>query len=118
MTNKGILFLLLSLVLVPLYAYAAPPCVGCLTPIPNLNDPHVADIGEFAVSQHNKETKSRLKFVKVVSGEYQVVEGVKYQLVVTANDDIGKNKNYEAIVFESRVGGRSMNLISFKKLLL
>ncbi|CAA7043446.1 unnamed protein product [Microthlaspi erraticum] len=117
MTNIIIFFLLLSLVLVPLYAYAAPPCVGCMTPVPTLFDPHVADVGKFAVSQHNKETKSSLKFVKVVSGEYQVVEGVKYQLVILATDD-GENNNYQAIVFETRVGPRSMTLISFKKLLM
>ncbi|CAN8267110.1 unnamed protein product [Cochlearia groenlandica] len=112
MNNKLISLLFLSLIL---HAFSAAR-VGGWTPITDVKDPHVVEIGEFAVSEHNKQSKSSaLKFAAVVSGETQVVSGTNYRLVVAANDggDDGASKNYEAIVWE-KPWLKTMNLTSFK----
>ncbi|KAL0889378.1 hypothetical protein Bca101_013361 [Brassica carinata] len=101
MKNKAIFLLLLSLVLLPLYASAS-PLVGGWRPLKDVNDPHVVEIGEFSVTEYNKQSKSGLKFMSVVSGESQVVAGIKYRLIVAVNDGVeiakaGASKNYEAI---------------------
>ncbi|VVB08268.1 unnamed protein product [Arabis nemorensis] len=110
-SNNAIFLLLLSVVLLPLYASAAAR-VGGWSPITDVKDPHVVEIGEFAVSEYDKQSKSELKFVTVVRGETQVVAGTNYRLTVTANDG-GKSKNYEALVWE-KPWLKSMNLTSFK----
>ncbi|CAH2052748.1 unnamed protein product [Thlaspi arvense] len=114
MNNKVIFVLLISLVLLPLYASAAASLGGWI-PITNIKDPHVVHIGEFAVSEYNKQTKSGLKFDSVVSGESQMVSGLNYRLVVAA-DNSGTSKNYEAMVWEE-LWQKSMNLTSFTPLL-
>ncbi|CAA7052076.1 unnamed protein product [Microthlaspi erraticum] len=111
MENKTIFFLLLSLVLLPLNAFAATR-VGGWSPIKNISDPHIIEVGEFAVSEYTRETKSDLNFVTIVSGESQVVAGMNYRLVITANHT-GESKNYKAIVWE-KPWLKSMNLTSFK----
>ncbi|XP_013695374.2 LOW QUALITY PROTEIN: cysteine proteinase inhibitor 5 [Brassica napus] len=117
MNNKATSILLLSLVLLPLYASASPR-VGGWRPLSDVNDPHVVEIGRFSVSEYNMQSKSGLKFVAVVSGETQVVAGMNYRLIVAVNDGVkiagaGASKNYEAIVWE-RAWLKSMNLTSFK----
>ncbi|KFK41155.1 hypothetical protein AALP_AA2G092800 [Arabis alpina] len=110
--NKAIFFLLLlSVFLLSLYASSAAR-VGGWSPITDVKDPHVVQIGEFAVSEYDKRSKSGLKFETVVRGETQVVAGTNYRLRVTANDG-GESKNYEAIVWE-KPWLKSMNLTSFK----
>lgn len=110
--NKVIFLLTLSLVLLPLHVLVV--ALGSWSPISDVKDPHIVEIGEFAVSEYNKQSKSGLKFVAVVSGESQTVSGVKYRLVVAANDgSAGPSKNYEAIVVE-KPWLKSMNLTSFK----
>ncbi|PIA38365.1 hypothetical protein AQUCO_02800213v1 [Aquilegia coerulea] len=88
--------------------------VGGWKPIEDIKDPHVQELGEFAVSEHNKEAKKNLKFDQVVRGDTQVVSGLKYRLVVTAKDGSVKNE-YEAIVWEKAWLGFK-NLTSFKQL--
>lgn len=111
------LLLLLSLVLFPLYAFAAARVSGW-RPISNVKDPHVVEIGEFAVSEYDKQIKFGLKFVAVVSGESQVVAGANYRLIVTVDGGLrvaeaDASKKYEAIVWE-KPWIKSMNLTSFK----
>ncbi|EOA28712.1 hypothetical protein CARUB_v10024940mg [Capsella rubella] len=111
--NKVFFLLLVSLVLLPLHVTVL-AAIGSWTPISDVKDPHIVEIGEFAVSEYNKQSKSGLKYVKVVSGESQVVSGVNYRLLVAANDEVGgPSKNYEAVVFEKH-WLKSMNLTSFK----
>ncbi|WZY78439.1 hypothetical protein YC2023_024823 [Brassica napus] len=117
MNNKAFFFLLLSLVLLPLYAFAV-VSVGGWSPISDVKDPHVVEIGVFAVSEYDKQSKSGLKFVTVVSGESQVTAGTNYRLMVTVDGSIGVagagvSKKYEAIVWE-KPWLKSMNLTSFK----
>ncbi|KAI3815449.1 hypothetical protein L1987_15116 [Smallanthus sonchifolius] len=67
--------------------------------IPNLSDPTVVDIGRFAVDEHNKEFYAALTFGQVVKGESQVVEGVNYNLTITAVDGSAEN-SYVALVWD------------------
>ena len=53
------------------------------------NDPHVRDIGEWAVNEHNKQSGDSLKFLEVVSGSKQIVSGEMYTLVLLV--DVGAN---------------------------
>lgn len=85
-------------------------------PNKDLKDPHVIKIGQFAVNEYNIHSKSEQKFVNIVRGEFQVVSGVNYMLVVGAND--GRNiadKMYKAVVLE-QPWMKSMNITSFKPL--
>nr|VDC91079.1 unnamed protein product [Brassica rapa] len=91
MNNKAFFFLLLSLVLLPLYAFAV-VSVGGWSPISDVKDPHVVEIG--------------------------VTAGTNYRLMVTVDGSIGVagagvSKKYEAIVWE-KPWLKSMNLTSFK----
>ncbi|KAK6938876.1 Cystatin domain [Dillenia turbinata] len=85
---------------------------GGWQPITNLKDPHVVEIAEFAVTQHNKVAKENLKFESVIKGETQVVAGMNYKLVLAAKDGEAEN-NYEAVVWEKAWLGYR-NLTSFK----
>ena len=50
---------------------------GGFRPIHNIDDPEIQRLGEWAVSEHVKRANGGLKFVKVVSGEEQPVNGTK-----------------------------------------
>ncbi|MQM16017.1 hypothetical protein Taro_048970 [Colocasia esculenta] len=73
--------------------------VGRYQPIPNLKDPHVQEIAEFAVAKYNKQEGKALVFVSVVSGEQQVIAGTNYKLAIEA-EDCGVIKTYEAVVYD------------------
>ena len=88
--------------------------VGGWSTIKNMSDPHIAEIGEFAISEHNKETNSRLAFNRVIKGKIQVVAGSNYKLVVEAKDG-NKVGKYEAVVWE-KVWENFLKLTSFKPL--
>ncbi|KAK2977053.1 hypothetical protein RJ640_011664 [Escallonia rubra] len=78
-----------------------------------IKDPKVKEIGEFAVSEHNKEAKASLKYEGVVKGETQVVSGTNYQLRIAAKDgDI--SGNYEAVVWD-KPWNKFRQLTSFKR---
>uniref|UniRef100_A0A0D9WY58 Cystatin domain-containing protein n=1 Tax=Leersia perrieri TaxID=77586 RepID=A0A0D9WY58_9ORYZ len=60
--------------------------VGGWSPIEDINDLHIQELGEWAVSEHNKvSTTSALTFSKVTSGEQQVVNGMNYRLFIAAS---------------------------------
>lgn len=91
-----------------------PPRTGAWSPITNVSDPHVGEIGSYAVTEHNREANANLVLIKVIKGEEQVVGGVNYKLVLEAKDDDGgKVGNYEAVVLE-RAWEKSLKLTSFK----
>ncbi|ONK59772.1 uncharacterized protein A4U43_C08F10480 [Asparagus officinalis] len=89
--------------------------LGGYRPIKNLSDPHLGEIGKFAVSEHNKEANTKLVFTKVIKGESQVVAGINYKLVIEAKDTTHNNKvgRYEVIVWE-KSWKKFMKLTSFK----
>ncbi|KAL2495549.1 Cysteine proteinase inhibitor 1 [Forsythia ovata] len=73
--------------------------VGSWRPIENLNDPIVQEIAKYAVEEHNKQAKTNLRFLSVVSGETQVVAGTNYRLVISAKDEAAVHK-YQTVVWE------------------
>ncbi|XP_047340729.1 cysteine proteinase inhibitor 1-like [Impatiens glandulifera] len=73
------------------------------SPISNPNKPKFVVIGKFAVSEHNTEAKTNLKFVNVVKGDIEVTDGAvtvtEYRLVIAAKDG-GAVSNYKVLVSE------------------
>ncbi|KAK4727948.1 hypothetical protein R3W88_032865 [Solanum pinnatisectum] len=86
--------------------------IGLWKPITNTTDPKVVEIGKFAVDEHNEEEKTKLKFQEVVKGEYQVVDGLNYRLLISAKDSNSLH-NYLAEVWV-KPGGQSRTLTSFE----
>ena len=87
--------------------------LGGWKPIKDVKDPHVIEVAEFAVKEHNNESKTELEFESVSKGEKQVVAGTNYRLVIAAKDG-GASNNYEAVVWE-KLGSAGMSLTSFKR---
>ncbi|KAF2539291.1 hypothetical protein F2Q68_00020440 [Brassica cretica] len=117
MNNKTTFILFFPLVLCSLYVSQAAR-TGGWSPTSDVKNAHIVEIGEFAVSEYNKQSKSGLKFVEVVSGKSQIVAGMNYRLIAPANEGVaiagnGESKKYEAIVWE-KPWLKSMNLTSFK----
>ncbi|XAR65746.1 hypothetical protein NMG60_11009956 [Bertholletia excelsa] len=87
--------------------------VGGWQVISNLKDPAVQVMAQFAISEHNKEAGTDLKYDSVVKGEYQVVSGTNYRLVLAATDS-GVAGQYEALVYDNP-WEHIRSLVSFKK---
>ncbi|PRQ38034.1 putative protein kinase RLK-Pelle-DLSV family [Rosa chinensis] len=79
--------------------------------IEDINDPHVKEIAEFAVSEYNKKSGKKLELQSVVKGETQVVPGENYQLVIAVTDNSSVAK-YESVVYE-RIWEHTRELLSF-----
>lgn len=93
---------------------------GGWEPIKNVSDPHVQEIGEFAVAEYDERSKAQLVFKEVVKGETQVVAGINYRLTLKASGQAKIRGNgavavgeYEATVWEKPDGTRQ--LTSFKQ---
>ncbi|KAK6774710.1 hypothetical protein RDI58_029949 [Solanum bulbocastanum] len=86
--------------------------IGFWNPITNTTDPKVVEIAKFAVDEHNEEEKTKLKFQEVVKGEYQVVDGLNYRLLISAKDG-NTLHNYLAEVWV-KPGVKSRTLTSFE----
>ncbi|KAI4365037.1 hypothetical protein MLD38_021057 [Melastoma candidum] len=97
-------------------AAPAPGLPGSWSPIKDVDDPHIKEIAEFAVSEHNKRSNSSLTLEGVASGETQVVAGVSYRLRIDCKD-LGCEcvKRYEAVVWE-KPWLHFRRLISFRPL--
>ncbi|XP_078442717.1 cysteine proteinase inhibitor 8-like [Wolffia australiana] len=86
--------------------------VGGFSKINDVKDPHVVEIGKFAVTANNKATGGKLVFIRVVSGRQQVVAGMNYDLVIEAKSG-GVTRRYAALVYE-RAWDNYRKLSSFK----
>ncbi|XP_050115627.1 cysteine proteinase inhibitor 1-like [Malus sylvestris] len=87
----------------PKYPPPSPPLRGGYFPIRNLSYPHLREITEFALSKYNKIHNQKLVLQKLVQGQYQIVSGVNYKLIIAVVDSSLVNSgpiNYEIIVFE------------------
>ncbi|KAJ1291554.1 hypothetical protein BS78_02G324300 [Paspalum vaginatum] len=95
-------------------------------PIPDINDPHIQEVGRFAVTEHVKEANDGIKFKKVVSGDmendssgasFNRAESDKvltmYTLVIDASKSDGKDAQYKAVVYE-RSWWKGLTLLSFR----
>uniref|UniRef100_A0ACD6A366 Uncharacterized protein n=1 Tax=Avena sativa TaxID=4498 RepID=A0ACD6A366_AVESA len=89
------------------------PLVGGWRPIADLKDPHIQELGGWAVTQHAKLASDRLQFRRVTRGEEQVVSGMNYRLFVDAVDGAGSSAPYVAEVYEQS-WTRTRQLTSFK----
>ncbi|XP_078153141.1 uncharacterized protein LOC144548344 [Carex rostrata] len=105
------LFLLIFFLLAASNLVTSKPMPGGWSPIKNLKDQHVKDLGVFAVSKHGEVTKDSLVFVQVVKGDQQVVSGMNYRLVLEAKDEKEVVAKYLAVVWEQP--WRSAALSSF-----
>ncbi|RDX87144.1 Cysteine proteinase inhibitor 5, partial [Mucuna pruriens] len=85
--------------------------LGSWTPIKNLDDPHVKEIADYAVTEYDKRSGEKLKLEKVIKGESQVVAGINYRLTLAASDGSSSNK-YVAVVWE-KLWLHFRNLTSF-----
>ncbi|KAI4296008.1 hypothetical protein L6164_035998 [Bauhinia variegata] len=96
-------FLLLFLLFLPLISAVGGgrrgALVGGWTPIKDIKEPHVTEIANFAVTEHNKVSGTKLKLKEVIKGETQVVAGTNYRLVLEAKDG-AKINQYQAVVWE------------------
>ncbi|XP_074561991.1 putative cysteine proteinase inhibitor 7 [Curcuma longa] len=88
---------------------------GGWTPIGDLHDPHILDIVEFAISEHNKQAHTKLTLTQVVKGESQVVAGINYRLLLQVKNLLGGGfAEYEAVVWE-KPSDSSRQLLSFTR---
>ncbi|XP_051196161.1 cysteine proteinase inhibitor 8-like [Lolium perenne] len=89
---------------VPDAAAAAAPSAaldGKWKPIINITDPHVQDLGRWAVVKHTWVYNDGLRFSKVVSGEMQIVDfGINYRLDVDALRMNDAHAMYKVEMFE------------------
>ncbi|PNX67836.1 cysteine proteinase inhibitor 5-like protein [Trifolium pratense] len=109
MRLQSLVFLLFLLTTASSAARSVP---GGWSPIDNINDPHITEIANYAVTEYDKRSGAKLKFEKVIKGESQVVAGTNYHLTLSAADGSDSN-NYEAFVYE-RVWQHFRNLTSFE----
>ncbi|XP_040378433.1 cysteine proteinase inhibitor 8-like [Oryza brachyantha] len=85
------------------------PRVGGYSPISDVGDAHIQELGRWAVEQHG----DGLQFRRVTSGEQQVVSGMNYRLFLDAADPAGKTASYVAVVYE-QLWTNTRELTSFK----
>ncbi|KAA0043224.1 Phloem filament protein [Cucumis melo var. makuwa] len=85
--------------------------------IPDVSTPCVHDIATFAVNQHNNESGEKLTLKSVVKGWFLELsyDRLKHRLILTATNDKGVVKTYEAIVCVIEKSGfqRVRKLLSF-----
>ncbi|XP_045831230.1 cysteine proteinase inhibitor 5-like [Trifolium pratense] len=67
----------------------------------NINDPHVIEIANFAVTEYNKKNnEAKLKFEKVINGISTTInDETSYRLTLAANNGSSSN-NYAVNVLE------------------
>ncbi|XP_022132557.1 cysteine proteinase inhibitor 6-like [Momordica charantia] len=92
---------------------------GGWEPIKNINDPYVQELGRFAVMEHTHNLcGASYEFIRVVSGESQVVGGKKYCLVIEVKETIiipsmpSSIKFFKAIMLD-KAWEKSWALLSF-----
>ncbi|KAF0921895.1 hypothetical protein E2562_020506 [Oryza meyeriana var. granulata] len=89
------------------------PLVGGWSKIKDVGDPHIQELGGWAVERHASLASDGLRFRRVMSGEEQVVSGMNYRLVVDASDPAGESASYVAVVYEQS-WTNTRQLTSFK----
>ncbi|KAI3818898.1 hypothetical protein L1987_12720 [Smallanthus sonchifolius] len=86
--------------------------VGNWLEIASPDDPAVIEVGQFAVDEHNKDTKSTMKFERVVKGYTQIVGGMNWRLTIEI-EDRKSIKTCEVLVYEQTLH-KVKKLVSFK----
>ncbi|CAA0817983.1 Cysteine proteinase inhibitor 5 [Striga hermonthica] len=110
-----LIILLSAMVLLPNVAYS----LGVGQPVTlrpeDLKGEEVLEVGNFSVTEYNKQNNKNLEFNDVVGGTKQVVNGIKYSLVVNATD-AGAAGNYSAVVVVKAREKIPNTLVSFIKI--
>ncbi|RCV44171.1 hypothetical protein SETIT_9G352800v2 [Setaria italica] len=96
-------------------ARAGPRLAGGWGPIKDVSDPHIQELGGWAVAEHARRANDGLRFGGVSRGEEQVVSGMNYNLVLDATDANGATAAYGAFVYE-QVWTNTRELMSFAAL--
>jgi len=88
----GLTALLVAVVAVSAVAAAATPAAlaarvgrqlaGGWGPIKDVSDPHIQELGGWAVAEHARRANDGLRFGEVTGGEQQLVSGMNYKLVL------------------------------------
>jgi hypothetical protein len=98
---------LLLLIAVSVYAHVAAIVVATVfpwNPIPNITDPHIQDLGQWAVQEHVRQVNDGLTFKSIVSGEYESIgiagDESTYLLTIGVVNWDGKDSHYVAAVKE------------------
>lgn len=116
MSTRALLLATATLLLLVAASAAAragpPPLAGGWFPISNVSDPHIQELGGWAVAEHVRLANDGLRFGQVTSGEQQVVAGVNYRLNLDTTDADGNLAAYEAFVYE-RSWTNTRELMSF-----
>ncbi|GJM94910.1 hypothetical protein PR202_ga11594 [Eleusine coracana subsp. coracana] len=94
-------------------ARVAPQLLGGWSPITDVNDAHIQELGSWAVAEHVRLVNDGLRFNKVVSGEDQVVSGMNYKLILDVTNADGNDATYGAVVHEQELT-KKRQLMSFK----
>ncbi|KAJ4825724.1 hypothetical protein Tsubulata_001228 [Turnera subulata] len=89
--------------------------VGGWVPIKDMEDPHVREVAQHAVSEHGRLKRLQLKMDKVVEGETQADSGITYRLVATVEEEGADTKDYTIVVVEENA---KLHLKSFKKVVI
>ncbi|XP_004503078.1 cysteine proteinase inhibitor 6-like [Cicer arietinum] len=84
-------------------------------PIKDVNNPKLADLGNFAVVEHVKQTgKDQLKFEKILKAEYYFPDDVhQFYLIFSATNASGISNQYDALVNENE-SNHSIKLVAFE----
>ncbi|WZY84247.1 hypothetical protein YC2023_030631 [Brassica napus] len=88
----------LSLILLPLFSVVEGQGIG--SPTRKEVDEEVVVLALFAVSEHNRRSKANLVYINVLQETMQVVHGLLYRLIISAENDSRAAKNYEAVMYE------------------
>ncbi|KAK9091920.1 hypothetical protein Syun_026831 [Stephania yunnanensis] len=67
-------------------------------------DPHIVEIGRFAVDQYNKQAHKSLVFKSVIQAQVQIVNGRNYKVTIRVAD----GGTYEALVYEALNGQKTL----------
>nr|XP_016498127.1 PREDICTED: cysteine proteinase inhibitor 5-like [Nicotiana tabacum] len=90
--------------------------LGNWQPIQDAKDPKVVKVGEFAVDTYNKISNSfPLIFESVLGGQFQVVNGINYKLVISARQNVTATTSSYLAVVNEHPGDNVKTLISFGK---
>nr|XP_004507618.1 uncharacterized protein LOC101505163 [Cicer arietinum] len=90
-------------VLILLASTATATATGKFLPVHDINDPHLADLANFAVHEHDRINGVNIKFDKIIQAQYDFSNTLhQFHLIFSVTDDSVYNK-YEALMLEDQV---------------
>ncbi|KAM3311309.1 hypothetical protein ACQJBY_031779 [Aegilops geniculata] len=80
--------------------------------IEDINNPHIQELGEWAVAEHLKQANDGIKFSRVTGGDYREEAGVRYRLIIDALNRNSKHGKYRGVLIEERISTRHLIFFS------